>query len=567
MNETKTDSTVNPDQFSQELVFFNYHEYLVPGSDDTSLVINHFPNIHTDLSSSTFKETRIIRIPRVYHTVQFPDLIPQFSCYYPGSEPGAITLTQLMSGSFDDNSFNESSSIPSLESIILRSEFENIVSLVNESLAVAFNPMSKRMLLENLLDLLSGGLFLSLLNFLGIYSFTKRKVMELESQIDSINQINEKKGVDFKIISPRVTGYLSQSPGRCTGRQMKDKIRSDLSRDRKWKPQKIEKKIASTKVKIGHGGTLDPLASGILVVGVGLGTKKLQYYLAECQKTYETKALLGISTTTGDSEGEIVSKNKIDHITLELIDSTVEKFIGDIKQTPPIFSALKVNGKPLYEYARKGLPLPTNIKVRDVTVNNITVIKEDSLKTDHEFTKLESELDENGVPKEHGLKDNPTLNDSPLFFSKQYLEKAEKEGLPKETGKPKLLADDESLPEKLPMIHFISDVSSGTYIRSLISDIGRAMESSAYMVELIRTKQSEWELGKNVFKFEDFEKDERIWGPVLKKVFEKGGAEIQDLDKEFEEMAKTVESLVTKETKESTSETIPQKRSIDEVEK
>lgn len=114
-----------------------------------------------------------------------------------------------MSGSFDDNSFNESSSIPSLESIILRSEFENIVSLVNESLAVAFNPMSKRMLLENLLDLLSGGLFLSLLNFLGIYSFTKRKLMELESQIDSINQINEKKGVDFKIISPRVTGYLS----------------------------------------------------------------------------------------------------------------------------------------------------------------------------------------------------------------------------------------------------------------------------------------------------------------------------------------------------------------------
>lgn len=199
----------------------------------------------------------------------------------------------------------------------------------------------------------------------------------------------------------------------------------------------------------------------------------------------------------------------------------MEKFIGDIKQTPPIFSALKVNGKPLYEYARKGLPLPTNIKVRDVTVNNITVIKEDSLKTDHEFTKLESELDENGVPKEHGLKDNPTLNDSPLFFSKQYLEKAEKEGLPKETGKPKLLADDESLPEKLPMIHFISDVSSGTYIRSLISDIGRAMESSAYMVELIRTKQSEWELGKNVFKFEDFEKDERIWGPVLKKVLKK----------------------------------------------
>ena len=104
----------------------------------------------------------------------------------------------------------------------------------------------------------------------------------------------------------------------------------------------------------------------------------------------------------------------------------MEKFIGDIKQTPPIFSALKVNGKPLYEYARKGLPLPTNIKVRDVTVNNITVIKEDSLKTDHKFTKLESELDENGVPKEHGLKDNPTLNDSPLFFPSNIWKKLKK---------------------------------------------------------------------------------------------------------------------------------------------
>lgn len=69
--------------------------------------------------------------------------------------------------------------------------------------------MSKRILLENLLDLLSGGLFVGLLNLLGIYSFTKRKLIDLENQINSINQINEKKGVDFKIISPRVTGYLS----------------------------------------------------------------------------------------------------------------------------------------------------------------------------------------------------------------------------------------------------------------------------------------------------------------------------------------------------------------------
>ncbi|RCK65038.1 tRNA pseudouridine synthase 4 [Candida viswanathii] len=348
---------------------------------------------------------------------------------------------------------------------------------------------------------------------------------------------------------------------------MKDKIQSDLSRDRKWTQKRIDKKLASTRVKIGHGGTLDPLASGILVVGVGLGTKKLQYYLAECQKSYETKALLGISTTTGDSEGEIITQNKFDHVTKELINETVQKFIGDIKQTPPIFSALKVNGKPLYAYAREGLPLPTSIKVRDVTVNDIKVIEEDSLKTDHEFVKLESELDENGVPKEHGLMNNPTLNDSPLYFSKQYLERAEGENLPKEVGKPRALPDDESLPEKLPMIHFVSDVSSGTYIRSLISDIGRAMESSAYMVELIRTKQSEWQLDKNVFKLEDFDRDEKVWGPVLRKVFDKGGDKIDDLQKELDDMAKKLAEEAGEQEPTKDQSAIPQKRSIDDVEK
>lgn len=109
---------------------------------------------------------------------------------------------------------------------------------------------------------------------------------------------------------------------------------------------------------------------------------------------------------------------------------------------------------------------------------------------------------------------NPTLNDSPLYYSKEYLESSEGD-----LGdvRPKLLGDDQHQPEKLPLIHFVSDVSSGTYIRSLISDIGRAMESAAYMVELIRVKQSEWQLEKNVFRMEDFDKSEDIWGPILKK--------------------------------------------------
>lgn len=355
---------------------------------------------------------------------------------------------------------------------------------------------------------------------------------------------------------------------------MKEKVLYDLSRDKKWK-NRAQKKADNTKIKIGHGGTLDPMASGVLVVGVGLGTKKLQYYLSECQKTYETKALLGISTTTGDAEGEIITKTKVDYITPELVKLTVKKFVGDIKQTPPIFSALKVNGKPLYEYAREGLPLPTQIKVRDVRVNDIKVIDDDLLSTDHEFKKLESELDENGVPKEHGLMNNPTLNDSPLYYSKEHLETSENDLA---DVKPKLLADDEHHPEKLPLIHFISDVSSGTYIRSLISDIGRALESSAYMVELIRVKQSEWQLDKNVFKMEDFEKSEDVWGPILKKVLDQGGENI-DLAAEFSAMDRQLENTKDGETESKdvsndvstngSTDDAPrgEKRTIDEVEK
>lgn len=350
---------------------------------------------------------------------------------------------------------------------------------------------------------------------------------------------------------------------------------SQLKLDTKWTEQRIANKVKNLKLKMGHGGTLDPLASGVMIVGLGLGTKKLQYYLTGCNKTYKTKALLGISTTTGDSEGEIITKNPVDHVTKEMVLNTAEKFVGDIKQTPPIFSALKMNGKPLYDYAREGIPLPKAIKPREVKVFGIDVHEEDSLSTDHEFVKLESQLDENGVPKEHQLANNPTLNDSPLYFSREYLEKS---GTEEETKViPKAFAEGEQLPEKLPMIHLTCDVSSGTYIRSLISDYGRALETSAYMVELIRSRQSAWELNKNVFKMEDFtDRDPRVWGPVLEKVFQDGDKVIlEDLFKEYTEKVKSEdeakeieESTPSDETKDVTvSESeLPKKRSIEDVE-
>ncbi|RLV83307.1 tRNA pseudouridine synthase 4 [Meyerozyma sp. JA9] len=341
--------------------------------------------------------------------------------------------------------------------------------------------------------------------------------------------------------------------------EFRDGRRAALSTDKKWKKEKIDKKIRNLKVKIGHGGTLDPLASGILVVGVGSGTKKLSHYLGECDKTYETKALLGISTTTGDSEGDILSKNKVDHITKEDVEKACAKFVGNIKQMPPIFSALKMNGKPLYEYAREGIPLPMPIKTRDVKVNSLAVL-DDTMSTDHEFNKLETDLN----PEEQNkLFHNETLLKTPLYFSDQYNETNEKTA---EIAPPRVLEDGEQLPEKLPMIHFVTSVSSGTYIRSLIGDIGRALESSAYMVELRRTQQSDWKIGKNVFKWEDFaENDDRIWGPVLKAVLEQGHE--VDVGKELEATREKMAPLIEEEKErlakhglEESSEQAPKKR-------
>ncbi|RCK65045.1 Ras modification protein ERF4 [Candida viswanathii] len=206
-------------QEQHKLIYFNYNEYVASGTQgsreqpqepsEISIVVNHFPNIYEDMKSSAYQQTRIVRIPRIYDTLDFPDLVPQFSKFYPGTESGAITLSEYNFGEFDGEIFNESSSIEGLENVVSKDELESIVDHVNTLLALAFNPYNKWALLENILELLTGGLFLQIMNLLGVYSYTRRKVQELEHYVDEVNQKNQEKNVDFKIISPRVSGYLS----------------------------------------------------------------------------------------------------------------------------------------------------------------------------------------------------------------------------------------------------------------------------------------------------------------------------------------------------------------------
>jgi tRNA pseudouridine55 synthase len=123
--------------------------------------------------------------------------------------------------------------------------------------------------------------------------------------------------------------------------------------------------------KAGHTGTLDPMASGLLPICIGEATK-FSHRLLEANKTYIATIQLGVTTTTGDQEGEVVNQKDV-VLKPNQLEETLQKFTGDITQTPPMFSALKFEGKPLYEYARQGIEIER--KSRQVTIYDITLNK------------------------------------------------------------------------------------------------------------------------------------------------------------------------------------------------
>jgi len=127
--------------------------------------------------------------------------------------------------------------------------------------------------------------------------------------------------------------------------------------------------------KAGHTGTLDPLATGLLPICLGEATKFAQY-LTDADKTYIAKIKLGETTTTGDAEGETLDIKPVD-VSLTQFKTACQPFLGEIQQMPPMYSALKHEGKALYEYARAGIEVER--KVRTVTIKNITV---DALEAD-----------------------------------------------------------------------------------------------------------------------------------------------------------------------------------------
>ncbi|CAI8418108.1 MAG: tRNA pseudouridine synthase B [Flavobacterium sp. SCGC AAA160-P02] len=128
----------------------------------------------------------------------------------------------------------------------------------------------------------------------------------------------------------------------------------------------IKQQFDLKKIKVGHAGTLDPLATGLLIICTGKETKKIATYQGQI-KEYRGTFTLGASTPSYDLETAINKTYPIDHITKELLIKATQNFMGEIDQKPPLFSAIKKDGKRLYEFARKGEL--TDIALRKITIS------------------------------------------------------------------------------------------------------------------------------------------------------------------------------------------------------
>jgi tRNA pseudouridine55 synthase len=343
--------------------------------------------------------------------------------------------------------------------------------------------------------------------------------------------------------------------------------RSNRGRENKF--QKGRRKDKRVQVKVGHGGTLDPLATGVLIIGVGKGTKSLQNFLS-CTKAYEAVLLFGAATDTYDVQGRILGKAPYDHITREKVEDALDKFKGKIMQRPPIFSALRIQGKRLYEYAREGKEVPVEIQERPVTVENLEIMEWLAPGThEYKWPSEEAPPDEQKEAEKvfHFDEDNgkaaspaPDQLSSPESAKRKRSAVELDKDVIVDTSPPSKrvnIAVDEpvmsgALPQSLvlsnsesnlkvngdtsdltptpdtaqstssipspPAVKLRMTVTSGFYVRSLCHDLGKAVGSLGIMAKLVRTRQGDFELERNVLNYADLGKGEELWGPKVERM-------------------------------------------------
>jgi tRNA pseudouridine55 synthase len=243
------------------------------------------------------------------------------------------------------------------------------------------------------------------------------------------------------------------------------------------------------------------------VIGIGKGTTKLQGYL-EGDKRYVAVAELGYETTTLDAEGDIVKEVGYDNVkSITNIEEVLPKFRGEISQVPPLYSAIQIDGKRLYEIARKGEGDDVEIPTRQVVIHDLqagTRLDDDVIKSGVVFGKKYREAAEE---KKRDLK---AAADAKAETDEGEAEREEQSGKGKKRGKhgkkkdkkPNLFTDStvpmittEENKFEIPQFTLSISCGGGTYIRSLVRDIGYECGSVATMTGLVRTKQGPFVLG------------------------------------------------------------------------
>ncbi|WFD27931.1 tRNA pseudouridine(55) synthase [Malassezia nana] len=257
----------------------------------------------------------------------------------------------------------------------------------------------------------------------------------------------------------------------------------DRRRLKPWEKALQKKCGGRLPPKLGQGGTLDPLAEGVLVIGIGAATKQLSQFL-HCRKTYETTGLLGTSTTSYDAESPVMRRAPHTHVDRDLMSAQLPRFTGTVKQIPPVFSALRMDGKRLFDYARAGEPLPRPIEARDVTVHKLELVAWHAPES-HTYEAPTTE-----VPAE----DQALLGQvRRLAGSDDNGTDTFKEG---DDAMPSHAAAASDAPDARPAAFTLTmTVSSGTYVRSIVHDLGTACGSAAHVVRLRRTRQGDFFIG------------------------------------------------------------------------
>ncbi|KAI0011216.1 trub family pseudouridylate synthase-containing protein [Xylariaceae sp. FL0662B] len=333
------------------------------------------------------------------------------------------------------------------------------------------------------------------------------------------------------------------------------------------------------RVKIGHGGTLDPLATGVLILGIGQGTKSLQSFL-DCTKTYETVVLFGASTDTYDRVGKVLKKTCYDHITRPMIEEALNSFRGKFQQMPPLYSALKMEGKPLYEYAREGKPIPREIATREVEVSDLELVEwfepgehtyrwpadeatsfersfaeqvwrvEKQQLTSKKLSPEEEEEETKALKELENFKRKADESVDALVYDRVNKRRKHSQNVPLMSGalgdlpaaspKPGKGSDlvppapDPNTPPPWdgkgpPAVRIRMTVTSGFYVRSFCHDLGVKVGSAAMMAELCRSRQGDFSLGgSNCMEYSDLEKGESVWAPRLKGMLHQWNNRIHD---------------------------------------